>query len=125
MSQTRNPIPEPVETWCLKHGHTEPFWHEGHWWAFPPHGVNPVPLPLKQSLASYQVVSDRPTLASVQRRLLSYFLAAVTFPTLALLLYKALDMPPEYFIGFVGFAITFCTYLMLRGLLLVAEYWLR
>ncbi|MGF1522727.1 MAG: hypothetical protein ACFBSF_10485 [Leptolyngbyaceae cyanobacterium] len=125
MHQPRNRIPEPVATWCAKHGHTEPFCHEGHWWAFPPRGVNPVPLPIKQVPLQYRVGYDRPPLASVQRRLLSYFLASVMCPALALLLYKALDMPPEFFIGVIGFAVTFFLYLMLRGLLLIAEYWLR
>ncbi|MEL6384310.1 MAG: hypothetical protein AAFQ89_18005 [Cyanobacteria bacterium J06626_18] len=125
MHQSRNRIPEPVEAWCVKHGHTEPFCHEGYWWAFPPHGVNPVPLPVKPLPLQYRIADDRPPLASVQRRLLSYFLASIICPACVYLLYKALDMPPEFFIGFIGFAVTFFTYLTLRGLLLIVEYWLR
>ena len=114
MDQPRNRIPESVEKWCLKHGYTEPFCHEGQWWAFPPHGVNPLPLPLQKRAAS-----ERPSLETIQRKLISYFIAAFFCLTLVFLIHKALSTPPEFFIGF---AIAFLLILTTRGLVLITEY---
>ena len=125
MDQPKNGIPELVEKWCVKHGYTEPFCHEGQWWAFPPHGVNPVPLPVTTLPARSYATRESLSLASVQRRLLSYFLASILCPMFAFLLYRALNLPPEFFIGFIGFAVAFFIYLTIRGLWLLVEYLLR
>ena len=33
------------ERWCEENGWTEPFYQGGKWYAFPPGGVMPLPIP--------------------------------------------------------------------------------
>lgn len=33
-----------IDEWCLQHGFTEPFYHEGRWWAYPLRMPMPVPI---------------------------------------------------------------------------------
>lgn len=46
-----------VNKWCEATGHTEPFKQENKWWAFPPNGAIPVPVPL--AFESANRLSDR------------------------------------------------------------------
>ena len=39
-------IPQQVIDFCDENGYTEPQWVDRKWWAFPPHGVMPVELPI-------------------------------------------------------------------------------
>lgn len=39
------PVSSKVKSWCFKHGWSDPFWHEDHFWAFPPNAVMPLPVP--------------------------------------------------------------------------------
>jgi hypothetical protein len=39
-------VPRSVERYCACFGYSEPFLHEGRWWAYPVGGVMAVPLPL-------------------------------------------------------------------------------
>lgn len=41
--------PKKVISYCNKNSYGEPFHQEGRWWAFPPHAVIPVPLPIRTS----------------------------------------------------------------------------
>lgn len=36
-----------LEQFCIQHGFSEPFRHDGDWWAFPANGVMAVPIPFR------------------------------------------------------------------------------
>jgi hypothetical protein len=44
-------IPKQIQDWCDENGWTEPMWvgASSWWWAFPPNGVMPAPLPRTQA----------------------------------------------------------------------------
>lgn len=111
------PLPKPVQEWCLKHGHTEPFLHEGQWWAFPPNGVNPVPLPIQQRRSD---IRSSPRI--IRRKLANYCFAYCFCLMFVFLIYKAFSLPIEFFIGFAGGY--FCI-LVIRSLILISDSLLR
>lgn len=41
---TKSPTAQ-VESWCLEHGWSDPFWEGDCFWAFPPGAVMPLPVP--------------------------------------------------------------------------------
>ncbi len=51
-------IPAKVIKYCCRHGFTDPFRQDGHWWAFPPHGVMPIQLPIQTRSEPIQTRSE-------------------------------------------------------------------
>lgn len=46
----RTALQATCQAWCHEQGYSDPFRHNGMWWAFPPNGV--IPLPIKDVMAA-------------------------------------------------------------------------
>ncbi|MBE9182209.1 hypothetical protein IQ268_26950 [Oculatella sp. LEGE 06141] len=61
---------EWIQEWCFDNGWTDPFKDRSQYWAFPPHGVMPLPIPVQalrliKSQKGFSVDEQRWCLAAI------------------------------------------------------------
>lgn len=52
-----------IQEWCQDNGWTDPFRERREYWAFPPHGVMPMPIPTQ----ALQVIKAKKGLSPIER----------------------------------------------------------
>jgi hypothetical protein len=89
-----------IQEWCVENGWTDPFKDRTQYWAFPPHGVMPLPIP-SQAL---RLIKSQKGLSSEERHWCVVAIATTILASFSSYL-MASPMPIVAAFGFCAFTV--------------------